>query len=447
MIEINGSGQISRTFVLQHSEALDTEVSARGIPNYLGAPAVSPDGRFAWIPSKQDNIKRGMLRDGRPLDFQTTVRAIVSKINLATGQEELASRVDLDNSGVASAALFHPSGAWLFVALQTSREVAVVDPVGARELFRFPVGRAPSNLTLAPDGGTLYVTNFMDRTVTRVSLAPMLTRGLNAVTVSAVIPSIVTERLSAAVLRGKQFFYDAADTRLARDGYLSCAACHDNAEHDGRVWDFTGFGEGLRNTISLEGRAGVGHGFVHWSANFDEVQDFEGQIRSFAQGTGLMSNAAFNTGTRAQPLGDRKAGVSADLDALATYMASRNVFPQSPWRNWDGTFTPAAAAGRTAFTARGCATCHAGGRMTISGDATQLRNVGTIKPSSGRRLNSALPGLDVPTLLGVFATAPYLHDGSATTLDDAVRAHTNVTLTATELANIGAYLRQIGSAP
>ena len=107
------------------------------------------------------------------------------------------------------------------------------------------------------------------------------------------------------MLQGKQLFYDARDTRLARDGYMSCASCHNDGGQDGRVWDLTGFGEGLRNTISLRGRAG-GQGFLHWSNNFDEVQDFEGQIRTLAGGTGLMTDAQFNAGTRSQPLGDRE---------------------------------------------------------------------------------------------------------------------------------------------
>ena len=47
----------------------------------------------------------------------------------------------------------------------------------------------------------------------------------------------------------------------------------------------------------------------------------------------------FNTGTRSQPLGDRKAGVSADLDALAAYVASLNQFDPSPRRNADGTLS------------------------------------------------------------------------------------------------------------
>ena len=86
------------------------------------------------------------------------------------------------------------------------------------------------------------------------------------------------------MLQGKQFFYDARDTRLARDAYMSCATCHNDGGGDGRIWDLTGLGEGLRNTITLRGRAG-GQGFLHWTGNFDEVQDFEGQIRTLAGGT------------------------------------------------------------------------------------------------------------------------------------------------------------------
>ncbi len=53
----------------------------------------------------------------------------------------------------------------MFVALETSREIAVVDAHGAYELFRINVGRAPQGLVVSPDGSTLFVNNFMDRTV------------------------------------------------------------------------------------------------------------------------------------------------------------------------------------------------------------------------------------------------------------------------------------------
>jgi YVTN family beta-propeller protein len=439
-----GTLTVSKTVVLKHSDKPDFENQGRGIPNYLGAAAISPDATQAWVPSKQDNIKRGALRDGTGLNFQSTVRAISSRIALATDAEDHASRIDHDNASVASAAVYDPRGVYLFVALETSREVAVINAHGRYQVFRFDVGRAPQALALSADGRRLYVNNFMDRTVGVFDLGPLLDSGAINVPVLATMPAVATEKLSATVLKGKQLFYDARDTRLALDRYMSCASCHNDGGTDGRVWDLTGFGEGLRSTISLRGRAGA-QGFLHWSNNFDEVQDFEGQIRALSGGTGLMSNADFNAGTRSQPLGDRKAGLSADLDALAAYVASLNAFDPSPYRTSAGALTSAASAGRTVFIDKGCGNaCHSGTAFTSSG-ANTLQNIGTVKPTSGSRLGGPLNGIDVPTLRDVWATAPYLHDGSAATLGDAVRAHNVVSVTDAELGNLVAYLQQIGS--
>lgn len=96
-----------------------------------------------------------------------------------------------------------------------------------------------------------------------------------------------------------------------------------------------------------------------------------------------------------------------------------------------------------------CFTCHGGERFTDS-DLGGFHNVGTLKISSGQRLGGALTGLDTPTLRGVWATAPCLHDGSAPTLLD-VLTTANPTnthgatsgLTATQLAQLVAYLNQI----
>lgn len=431
---------ISATVTLRHSDRPDSTVQGRGVPNYLGAPAISPDGTAAWVPSKQDNVKRGKLRDGLDLDFQSTVRAITSRIALGTLTEDHPARIDHDDSGVASAAAFHPSGAYLFVALETSRQIAVVDPVSRGEIARFDAGRAPQALSVAPDGVRLYVSNFMDRTVTVFDLVPIVNYGETRLPVLSTLTTVSAERLSTQVLRGKQLFYDARDARLARDGYVSCASCHRDAESDGRTWDFTGFGEGLRNTIGLRGRASA-HGPLHWSGNFDEVQDFEGQIRAFG-GTGLMTDDQLRTGSRAAPLGDRKAGVSPDLDALAAYVTSLATFDLSPARAADGTLTGDAVAGRAVFIAR-CAECHGGAGFTSS-VLGGLQNVGTVKPSSGQRLGAALAGIDVPSLRDVWATAPYLHDGSAPTLADAIRAHGAPTLTAAEVAQVSAFVQQIG---
>jgi hypothetical protein len=440
---------VERSIVLRHSDKPDSLLQGRGIPNYLAAAVVAPDGGSAWVPSKQDNVLRGTLRDGNNLDFQNTVRAISSRIDLGAWAEDHPARIDHDNAGQASGAAFHPTGAYLFVALQTSRQVAVVDPVAKAEIYRFQAGLAPDAVAVSADGLTLYVNNFMERTLGVFDLTRLVQFGELAVPPVTSLAAVQVEKLTPDVLAGKQLFYDAADTRLARDAYISCAACHNDGDHDGRTWDFTGLGEGLRNTITLRGRAGA-HGLQHWTANFDEIQDFEGQLRTLALGTGLMSDEQFNAGTRAQPLGDPKAGLSADLDALATYVRSLAQSDASPWRAPDGTLTGDALAGRDLFRgAAGCLACHGGIDGTDSAGGT-LRDVGTLKPASGTRLGGALTGLDTQTLKGVWATAPYLHDGSAATLMDvlttanAAGQHGTVAgLDATQRAQLVAYLQQV----
>jgi hypothetical protein len=76
--------------------------------------------------------------------------------------------------------------------------------------------------------------------------------------------------------------------------------------------------------------------------------------------------------------------------------------------------------------------------------------VGTLKPSSGRRLGQPLTGLDTPTLKGLWQTAPYLHDGSAATLTAVLttanpsgRHGDTASLSTTERQQLEAYLRQI----
>lgn len=156
-----------------------------------------------------------------------------------------------------------------------------------------------------------------------------------------------------------------------------------------------------------------------------------------------MTDAQFSAGTRSAPLGDAKAGISSDLDALAAYVASLNAFEPAPARPSATALSAAATAGKSVFVSMNCASCHAGAAFTDSGAGT-LMNIGTIKSSSGSRLFGPLTGIDVPTLRDVWATAPYLHDGSAPTLQAAVRAHASVSIGDTDLANLVQYLSEIG---
>jgi hypothetical protein len=230
------------------------------------------------------------------------------------------------------------------------------------------------------------------------------------------------------VLLGKQLFYSSADTRLADSGYIACAHCHPDGRDDGQTWDFTDRGEGLRNTTSLEGRAGTGMGRLHWTGNFDEIQDFEADIRNHFGGSGLLTDDDW--AATADSLGAPKVGLSSDLDALAAYVASLTDTPRSP--------SPGAPA--DAFDAAGCGECHPAPLFTDSALDDPLRHdVGTLTAASGQRLGGPLDGLDTPTLLGAWATGPWLHDGSAPTLRDAIAAHADAP-TGAALDEVTAYV-------
>jgi len=263
------------------------------------------------------------------------------------------------------------------------------------------------------------------------------------------IPS--TEPLDATVLLGKQLFNDSSDPRLSRDGYIACAHCHLDGDTDNRVWDFTDRGEGLRNTISMLGRRGPGDGPIHWSGNFDEIQDFEHDIRSAFGGSGLMDDSDFHFGTRDQTLGDPKAGISAELDALAAYAASLSAAPRNPLRSPDGSLNASAMRGQQIFASAGCPACHAGPRLTDSQfDAPaqpRLHDVGTLGPGSGLRLGEPLLGIDTPSLIGIWSSPPYLHDGSAQTVMEVLTLRnagdqhgTTSDLDANELYDLEAYV-------
>jgi YVTN family beta-propeller protein len=239
---------INDTVVLQHADKPASENEGPGIPNYLGALALSPDGRTGWLASKQDNILGGALRGGPGLAFDQTVRAITSKIDLQTNLEVNGDRVDHDNASVAGHAVFDPFGVTLFVSLEGNRQISVIDVSTAIEIGRFDTGRAPQGMAVSDDGSRLYVHNFMDRTVGVYDIDEIVQTGDANATELAVIDVVTSEQLDATVLRGKQLFYDARDDRLAGLDYMSCASCHENGGHDGRTWDFTGLGEKSPNS-------------------------------------------------------------------------------------------------------------------------------------------------------------------------------------------------------
>lgn len=428
----------------------DGDTRARGLPNYLFSVAVSPDGTRAWVPAKKDNMYRGLQRDGQPLTQDTAVRPLVSILDLTTNQERLEDRIDLDDRNLPRQVMFTPLGDWALVSVFGSNLVELRDAYSLSFItaLRGDNLLGPVASVLGPNN-RLFVLADLSRRLIVYDVGDLLSGVDQTTRLAAEIELVATEKLPSDVLRGKQIFANAEDRRMASEGYLSCASCHFDGFEDGLVWDFFDRGEGYRNTISLLGRRGMGHGRVHWSANFDEIQDFDGPIRVHQGGFGFIPLEQYELGTRSDPLGERKAGLDTDLDALAAYVASLEQIPRSPFRNPDGTLTEPAVAGREVFLELGCDTCHSGDDLTDSAQGN-LHDVGTLTELSGSRLGGELSGIDTPTLLGIWQTAPYLHDGSAPTLRDVLTTRNaaglhgdTASLSEPELDALVAYLQQL----
>ncbi|MYE11692.1 MAG: hypothetical protein F4X99_08510, partial [Gammaproteobacteria bacterium] len=275
VVEVDaGTFEVVRRFALAFDPGPDSPVSGRGVPNHLTSITIAPSGERAWIPSKKDNTARGLLRTGEILTFETTTRTIVSQIDLAANREVLSARRDLDNRAMAVAVAFDAAGRHAFVAVQGGNAVEVLDVETGGLVRSIPdTGLAPQGVVV--DGsGRLFVQNYLTRDVAvyDVSSPRSGTPRLGSVRTAA------REVLAPQALLGKQIFFNAADPRMSRDGYVSCAGCHLEGGSDGRVWDYSGRGAnggGFRNTIALVGRGGLNHGPLHWRADMDEIQDFE----------------------------------------------------------------------------------------------------------------------------------------------------------------------------
>jgi len=422
---------------------VDAENRARGVPNYLHQVVISPDGLRATLPSKKDNIVGGGFRDGRWLEHDTTVRSIVSQIDLkpTAAAELFAEQLDFNDRAPARAAAYSPNGDYLFVAQMEGNRVAIVDAYNRSVRGEIETGRAPHGLHVDEQRKRLYVNNFLGRSVAIYDIASVLSAQSFAARPLATVATVAVEPLHEAVLRGKRVFYNAADPRMSRNNYMSCAACHVDGGDDGMVWDFTQRGEGLRRTINLQGRQGLSHGRVHWSANFDELQDFENDIRGAFGGTGFLSDADFES--TSDPLGARKAGRSSDLDDLAAYLTSLSRHGRSPARQPDGSLTVEAVRGKQVFATMQCATCHAGDTLRDG----KRHDVGTIQKSSGKGLHQALAGVGIstPPLVGLWAATSYFHNGQAATLHDVFAAGHGGThvLSAADRGALVEYLRSL----
>lgn len=416
---------------LQDDTRPDSDTTTGGVPNLFEQLLFSPDGGWLFAPGVQANHKRGLYKSGEAMNQETTIVAVVTMAEVAgaehAGAEDFERRRQFDDRGRAIAAVTSTTGNMLYVLHPGTQTVSVVDVWSGNQAGSIlQVGAGPRDLWL--EGNTLYVYAWLDRSLVAFDLGDP-TYPLE----SGRWSTLNEEPLSEQVLAGKKLFWNSSDPRITRDGYLACAHCHPDGGDDGQTWDFTDRGEGLRNTTSLLGRAGTGMGPLHWSGNFDEVQDFENDLRLHFGGTGLLSEADW--GATLDTLGSPKAGLSTDLDALAAYVTSLDEsLPGVGPGSYDGELV---------FEEQNCSSCHPAPLYTDSAAGVR-HDIGSIGAASGERLGEVLDGLDTPTLLGAWDSPPYLHDGSAEDLEDAVRAHDGVVISDTDMENLLAFLRGLG---
>jgi len=298
-------------------------------------------------------------------------RAYVS----ASGSNEI---VIVDLAKLAAAAR-QPKAARLANDLSASARYVVA---------RVPVGRNPRNIRLSPDGTALYVANRLDDTISIVDTA--------RAAVAATIPLGADAPLTPE-RRGERLFYSSM---YSFGHQFGCANCHIDSTFDGLSWDLEpdGFGIDIVDNRALE-----------------EIKD-----TAPYKWNGGNPDLQTECGPRTERYFFRSQGFrGADLEDLVKYIQSIPLRPNR-YRLPDGEYSPAQERGMAVFQrttkkdgtpipdALQCFVCHSGPNYTNN----RLADAGTGKPSDRS------PKVDVPQLTNVVNSAPYLHDGSARTLEE-----------------------------
>ena len=386
-----------------------------GIFTALASLDVHPRFPRLLVAGMHANRKRGPTQSGQPLSHKTTVQAAVAILDLDKGVELTDARIVSSFSGqavaVPTAVAFMPDGQHFIDIYFASHDMKVIHYnerglVAERALLELPHG--PDGICMTSDGKNAFVNARWDRLIAHLDLSNL--RRPNVLT----HVSKHSETWPAERLQGARIFHNSRDSRMTPNRWLSCGVCHldGGLQSDHLVWEFNQLQKPssprLVNTKSLAVTGGSGPPFLIQGA-YHSVQQEDLFVRSFLGGSGfvLQENGEFPKIT---------AGTSKEMDAVAAFVLSLTPRPNPhlskgiPRRE----IRAAATRGRRLFHSRkvGCARCHAGPWMTISGRSPmRLVDVGT-----GIRA-------DVPSLVNVWETAPYLHDGRATTLRDVLTVH------------------------
>lgn len=257
----------------------------------------------------------------------------------------------------------------------------------------------------------------------------------------------VPEPRTAGALLGERLF---ADPRLSGDGSRSCATCHDLGTNgaSGRKLDEGLDGAELPLNTSTVFNAALNFR-LNWEGAFRTLED---QARATIENPRIMDISVEDVVSRLAADPDmaasfrdaygREPDAAGLLAALAEFQRTL-VTPDSPFDRWlegdDGALSAEELEGYEEFKSLGCAACHQGGN--VGGNLFQRHGIFHPLASPEPKL------LRVPSLRNIETTAPYFHDGSAPTLEVAVRrmarAQLNSQLTDRQVISIVAFLRAL----
>jgi len=378
--------------------------------------AIDHTGSLAYIPHSRLNT------ENRFRLFDTTVFPIVNIVDLMTLELLPRQRITLDTAdqpvNMPLSAVLSADSETIYIANAGTNDVSVIDTSTNRGVGNIPVGFNPRHLDISQDGSFLYVNNVLEGNMSVIDTTQQLV--IDEI-------SLTDIPLSNAILKGKRIFNSASETALTTDGWISCANCHFDGMMDSKTW--LGFPDGPRNTPALfDSRNTIP---LHWSGNFDELQDVEQTIREIQFGKGFLS------GPISKSLENPKAGLSPELDALAAYIGSLES-PKAPV-----TDESRLDEGQKVFNGYKCQSCHVPPYYTDG----KLHDVGTGDIRLERNSDSLGIKFNTPSLLNLWLTAPYFHNGSSATLEDVFRTgsvhNINSELKGSELADLILYLKSL----
>jgi YVTN family beta-propeller protein len=233
-------------------------------------------------------------------------------------------------------------------------------------------GKGPRGLAVA--ASKVYVAEYFSDTVAVVDLQTAGEASVDTIALGPP-PQLSTRR------RGELLFHDAT---ICFQQWQSCSSCHPDGRVDGLNWDLLNDGPGNpKNTKSML--------LAHRTPP------------AMAEGVRMSAEAAVRAGLTHILFADRPEEEAAAIDA---YLRSLRPVP-SP-RLVEGRLSAAAERGRELFRSErvGCRKCHPAPLYTD----LKVHRIGTLG------LNDRAARFDTPTLVEVWRTAPYLHDGRYTTI-------------------------------